>query len=90
MANVAKQGWWQGFPPPGYNVKKIKINPKKTHTTLVKNQFARTVLDLFEVYATGEYSKADIKRMSREKGLKNVQGGWFNDTSYRPYALTTR
>ncbi len=81
MANVAKQGWWQGSPPPGYNVKKIKINPKKTHTTLVKNQFASTVLELFQAYATGEYTKADIKRMTREKGLKNVQGGWFNDTS---------
>lgn len=81
MSSVAKQGWWQGSPPPGYSIKKIKISVDKYRTTLTRNKDASTVLELYEAYATGQYTKADIKRMAREKGLKNVQGGWLNDTS---------
>lgn len=81
MSSVAKQGWWQGSPPPGYNIKKIKISVDKNRSTLVRNEHAITVLSLYEDYATGQYTKADIKRMAKEKGLKNVQGGWLNDTS---------
>lgn len=81
MSSVAKQGWWQGSPPPGYSIKKIKISPDKYRTTLARNEHSNTVLGLYEAYATGQYSKADVKRMAREKGLKNVQGGWLNDTS---------
>lgn len=81
MASVAKQGWWQSGSIPGYDVAKVKINPKKTHSTLVKNRNANAVLELYEAYATGQYSKADIKRMAKEKGLKNAQGNWLGDTS---------
>ena len=81
MSSVAKQGWWQGSPPPGYSIKKIKISVEKSRTTLVKNEHASTILNLYEAYATGQYTKADIKRMAREKRLKNVRGGWLNDTS---------
>lgn len=81
MSSVAKQGWWQGSPPPGYSIKKIKISPDKSRSTLTRNNDSSTVLELYEAYATGQYSKADIKRMAREKGLKNVRGGWLNDTS---------
>lgn len=81
MSSVAKQGWWQGSPPPGYDIKKIKISVDKYRSTLVRNGHANTVLSLYEDYATGQYTKADIKRMAKEKGLKNVQGGWLNDTS---------
>jgi site-specific DNA recombinase len=81
MSSVAKQGWWQGSPPPGYSIKKVKINVDKHRSTLKMNEHAKTVLSLYEEYSTGQYTKADIKRMAREKGLKNVQGGWLNDTS---------
>lgn len=81
MSSVAKQGWWQGSPPPGYSIKKVKISVDKYRSTLVRNEHANTVLSLYEDYATGQYTKADIKRMAKEKGLKNVQSGWLNDTS---------
>lgn len=81
MSSVAKQGWWQGSPPPGYSIKKVKINVDKYRSTLKRNEHSSTILSLYEDYATGQYTKADIKRMAREKGLKNVQGGWLNDTS---------
>lgn len=81
MSSLAKQGWWQGSPPPGYDIKKIKISPDKSRSTLTKNDHSSTVLELYETYATGQYTKSDIKRMAKEKGLKNVQGGWLNDTS---------
>lgn len=81
MSSVAKQGWWQGSPPPGYSIKKVKISVDKYRSTLTKNKDSSTILELYEAYATGLYTKADIKRMAKEKGLKNVQGGWLNDTS---------
>ena len=81
MASVAKQGWWQHGPLPGYDTVKVKINPKKTHTTLRKNKHSKATFELFEAFATGEYSKADIVRMAKEKGLRNSHGGWLNDTS---------
>ena len=81
MASVAKQGWWQGGPIPGYDVIKVKINPKKTHSMLRSNRSATAVRELFEAYATEQYGKADIMRMSKEKGIKNAQGNWLNETS---------
>lgn len=77
MSSVAKQGWWQGSPPPGYSIKKIKIGVDKYRSTLTNNSQSSIVLSLYEDYSTGQYTKADIKRMAREKGLKNVQGGWL-------------
>lgn len=81
MANVAKQGWWQGGPLAGYDVIKVKINPKKTHSKLRRNKQAMQVNELFEAFATGQYSKADMKRMAKEKGVRNAHGGDLNDTS---------
>lgn len=81
MESVAKQGWWQGGPIPGYDVIKVKINPKKTHSMLRSNRNAAAVYKLFEAYATRQYGKADIMRMAKEKGIKNAQGNWLNETS---------
>ncbi len=83
MSSIAKQGWWQGGPPPGYRTIQIKINPKKTHTTLVKNKYANAVRELCKAYSTGQYTRADIARMSREKEslVKNSQDGFLNDTA---------
>lgn len=81
MASVAKQGWWQGGSIPGYDVVKVKINPKKTHSMLRSNRSATAVRELFEAYVIGQYTKADLMRMSKEKGIKNAQGNWLNETS---------
>ncbi len=81
MASVAKQGWWQGGPIPGYDVVRVKIDSQKTHSMLRSNKHAPALKTLYERYSTGQYSKADIKRMANELGVRNAHGGYLNDTS---------
>ncbi len=81
MASVAKQGWWQGGAITGYDVIKVKINPKKTHSTLRRNAHAKAVNELYELYATGQYSKSDIKREAKEKKVKGARGTDLGDTA---------
>ncbi len=74
MQSVARQGWYQHGYLIGYDLKRIKVGIKKKHTTLKRNRDWEKVRDLFETYAKGGFTQADIKRMAKEKGLKNFQG----------------
>lgn len=79
MQSVARQGWYQHGYLIGYDLKRIKVGIKKKHTTLKRNRDWEKVRDLFETYARGDFTQADIKRMAKEKGLKNFQGKYPDD-----------
>ncbi len=74
MESVARQGWYQHQHLIGYDLVHIKIGPKKKRTTLRRNNDAGAVRELFETFAKGGFTQADIKRMAKEKGLKNNFG----------------
>jgi site-specific DNA recombinase len=79
MQSVARQGWWQHGYLYGYDLKRMKVGVKKKHTTLKRNRDWEKVRDLFETYAKGGFTQADIKRMAKEKGLKSFQGKYPDD-----------
>ena len=74
MQSVARQGWYQHGFLIGYDLVHIRIAPKKKRTTLKRNKDANDVKELFEAFAKGGPTQADIKRMAKEKGLRNFQG----------------
>lgn len=74
MEGVARQGWYQHQHLIGYDLVHIKIGPKKKRTTLKRNKEAEAVKELFEAFAKGGLTQADIKRMAKEKGLRNAKG----------------
>lgn len=59
--------------PCNYDLKRMKVGVKKKHTTLKRNRDWEKVRDLFETYAKGGFTQADI-RMAKEKGLKKLSG----------------
>jgi site-specific DNA recombinase len=79
MMSVAKQGWYQHQQIPGYDLLRIKVGFKKKHTTLKQNRDAEKIKCLFETYAKGGVTQADLKRIAKELGLKNVKGKYIDD-----------
>lgn len=79
MQSVARQGWWQHGYLVGYDLIRIKIGIKKKHTTLKRNRDATIVADLFNTFAKGGFTQADLKRMSKERGLRNFNGKYLDD-----------
>lgn len=79
MQSVARQGWWQHGYLLGYDLIRIKIELKKKHTTLKPNDDAPIVAELFNAFAAGGLTQADIKRMAKEKGLRNYKGKFLDD-----------
>lgn len=88
MQSVARQGWWQHGFLIGYDLKRIKVGVKKKHTTLKRNREWEKVRDLFGTYAKGGFTQADIKRMAKEKGIKNYKGKYLDDNGI--YRLLTQ
>ena len=80
METVARQGWYQGPPLPGFRLDKVKVGIKKTHTTLKRNKNTwQNVAELFETFAGGGFTQADIVRMAKEKGITNYRGKPLDD-----------
>ncbi len=63
-----RDGVYPNMPPPGY------MNDPKTRTIVFDEERAPIVRRMFETYATGDYSGADIRRMATEWGLVGVRG----------------
>ena len=55
-----RDGVYPNMPPPGY------MNDPKTRTIVLNDERAPIVKRMFETYATGDYSGADIRRMATE------------------------
>jgi len=63
-----RDGVYPNMPPPGYT------NDPKTRTIVFDDERAPIVKRMFETYATGDYTGADIRRMATEWGLVGVRG----------------
>ena len=74
MKSVAMQGWWQHGPIMGFDFVRVKIGERKKHTTLKKNIYAPIIQELFESFASGGVTQADLTRLARERGLINQRG----------------
>jgi DNA invertase Pin-like site-specific DNA recombinase len=61
MLEKAEQGLWPSFAPLGYLNVNCSIIPDPAVATIIRN--------LFEWYATGEYSLADVTKMARAAGM---------------------
>jgi len=62
-----RDGVYPNMPPPGY------MNDPRTRTIVFDEERAPLVRRMFETYATGDYSGADMKRMVKEWGLVGVR-----------------
>jgi len=63
-----RRGGWPGLAPLGY------LNDEEHHTVVPHPEVALLVRKLFEVYATGDYSLADLQREARQWGLMSKSG----------------
>ncbi len=63
-----RDGVYPNMPPPGY------MNDPRTRTIVFDEERAPIVKRIFETYATGDYSGADIRRMATELGLVGIRG----------------
>ena len=63
-----RDGIYPNMPPPGY------MNDPQTRTIVFDEKRAPIIRRMFESYATGDYSGADIRRMAEEWGLVGVRG----------------
>ncbi|MFC1453394.1 recombinase family protein, partial [Verrucomicrobiota bacterium] len=63
-----RDGVYPNMPPPGY------VNDPKARTIVFDEERAPIIRRMFEAYATGDYSGADICRMAKEWGLVGVRG----------------
>lgn len=81
MESVARQGWWQNGLLVGYNLKRVRIAPKKKRTTLTRNKHSSVIAELFELFASGNFTQADLVRIAKEKGVKNFNGNDIDDNA---------
>jgi len=63
-----RDGVYPNMPPPGY------MNDPRARTIVFDEERAPIIRRMFETYATGDYSGADIRRMAEEWGLVGVRG----------------
>ena len=63
-----RRGEWPGRAPVGY------LNELKNHTIMLDQVKYKLIRKLFEFYATGEYTFAELTRIAAEIGLTNVNG----------------
>jgi len=63
-----RDGVYPNMPPPGY------MNDPRARTIVFDEERAPIIRRMFETYATGDYSGADIWRMAEEWGLVGVRG----------------
>lgn len=74
MRSVASDGWWQGQPPLGWSIKKIRINPQKKRSLLVRGDSSLLVKELLETFARGEMNQVELAKRAVELGLRNSKG----------------
>lgn len=68
MREKAEQGHWPSMAPIGY------VNNRATHRIDVDSERGPLIAKVFELYATGEYSLAALKRKARDLGLTHRLG----------------
>lgn len=71
-----EQGWLPTKPPLGYRT--VGEKGRKTHE--IEESVAPLIKDMFELYATGNYSTRELSRVMGKKGLKNSKGNSVGKT----------
>jgi len=79
MREKAEQGIYPSRPPLGY------VNNKVEHTIEVHPENARIAKRMFELYATGEHSLADIRKLIRIECGKAFQKGYIHKLLRNPF-----
>ena len=83
MLSVASDGWWQGQPPLGWSIKKVKINSRKKRSALTRNDSSLLVKELLETFARGEMNQVELVKRAAELGLKNSKGKYPEENAIR-------
>ena len=79
MLEKAEQGIYPSRPPLGY------VNNKAEHTIEVHPDNARIAKRMFELYATGEHSLAEIRKLIRIEFGKAFQKGYIHKLLRNPF-----
>lgn len=77
MAKRAAKGDYPGFPPIGYHVNPIGWDPirrKRITQIIVDREVASFIRQLYELYATGDYTLASITERMRALGFRGTGG----------------
>ena len=79
MRKAMKDGRWVYTPPKGYKMRRDELNKP----LMVQNEDAKFIKEGFELYATGLYSKCEVRKMLEKKGFKLSKNA-FTDTLRNP------
>lgn len=83
-----RQGNQLGKPPYGYYKKQVGFNSEKNiplyeSTWYIDQEKADIVLELFNLYATGQYSYCDLAKITNQKGHRTNTGNPFTYSSIK-------
>ncbi len=70
LAHKARKGGTIGYAPVGYLNAKEEFDGRKVNTVTVDPERSPYIIHMFELYATGQYSLADIREIVTEQGLR--------------------
>ncbi|HKR48505.1 MAG TPA: recombinase family protein, partial [Pseudonocardiaceae bacterium] len=70
LAHKARRGGTIGYTPVGYLNVKEEFDGRKVNTVAVDPERSPYIRHMFELYATGRYSFADIREILTEQGLR--------------------
>ncbi len=73
MRKAMKEGRWCGKAPKGYKMKRDEQN----RALMFPNEDAAFIKEGFELYATGLYSKCEVRKMLEKKGFKMCKNNFF-------------
>ena len=77
MRNKLKNGIWPNIAPLGY------LNDRKAKTIVIDPKKAPLVKKMFEVYASGDYTLAQLQETINAMGLTGVRGAKISKSSYQ-------
>ncbi len=75
MLEKAEQGLYPSLAPLGYKNIELKNNGKSHKVLQVDEQRAPMIQKLFRLYATCDYSLAQLVKLAHDEGLRNKNGG---------------
>jgi site-specific DNA recombinase len=70
LAHKARKGGTIGYAPVGYLNVKEEFDGRKVNTVTIDPERSPYIIHMFELYATGRYSFADIREIVTEQGLR--------------------
>ena len=73
MRKAMKEGRWVSTPPKGYKMGRDEQNKP----VLIQTDDASFIKEGFELYATGLYSKCEVRKMLEKKGFKMCKNQFF-------------